>query len=97
MRRRDFIFPAGAAAAWPFAAGAQSNGCFPVIGYLHTLTEADDRRLGYGAAFREGLRDRGYVVGENLRIEARYGDRKFDLLSGGLIVGRPTFPRAVRG
>jgi len=42
------------------------------------LTEADDRRLGHGAAFREGLRDLGYFVGENLRIEARYADRHFE-------------------
>ena len=81
MRRRAFVAALGcAAAAWPLAAGAQPNGRIPVIGYLHPLSEADDRRLGEGAAFREGLRDLGYVVGENLRIEARYADRQFDRL-----------------
>jgi len=79
MRRRAFLaFVGGAVAGWPFAARAQPNGRIPVIGYLHPLTEADDRRLGHGAAFREGLRDLGYVEGENLRIEARYADRHFD-------------------
>lgn len=80
MRRRAFLAALGAAAAWPFAARAQSNGRIPVIGYLHPLSEADDGRLGEGAAFREGLRDLGYVVAENLRIEARYADRHFDRL-----------------
>ena len=81
MRRRAFIAAlGGAAAAWPLAALAQPSGRIPVIGYLHPLSEADDRRLGEGAAFREGLRDLGYVAGENLRIEARYADRQFDRL-----------------
>src|SRR5580704_12039642 len=81
MRRRTFIAALGcAAAAWPFAARAQPNGRIPVIGYLHPLAEADDRRLGEGAAFGEGLRDLGYVAGENLRIEARHADRQFDRL-----------------
>ena len=79
MRRREFIGLLGAA-AWPFAARAQPNGRIPVIGYLYPLSEADDRQLGDGAAFREGLRDLGYVVGENLRIEARYADRHYDRL-----------------
>jgi putative tryptophan/tyrosine transport system substrate-binding protein len=81
MRRRAFIAALGAAAAaWPLTARAQSNGRIPVVGYLHPLSEADDRRFGEGAAFREGLRDLGYVVGENLRIEARYADRQSDRL-----------------
>ena len=80
MRRREFIGLLGGAAAWPIAAGAQSSGRIPVIGYLTPQSEADDRRLGEFAAFREGLRDLGYVIGENLRIEARYADRQFDRL-----------------
>jgi putative tryptophan/tyrosine transport system substrate-binding protein len=80
VRRRDFIALAGATAAWPLAARAQSNGRIPVIGDLYPLSEADDRQNGNGAALREGLRDLGYVEGENLRIEARYADRHFDRL-----------------
>jgi putative tryptophan/tyrosine transport system substrate-binding protein len=80
VRRREFIALAGATAAWPFAAGAQSNGRIPVIGYLTPQSEADDRRFGELAAFREGLRDLGYVVAENLRIEARYADGQLDRL-----------------
>jgi putative tryptophan/tyrosine transport system substrate-binding protein len=80
MRRREIVSLLIAAAAWPLAARAQPNGRIPVIGYLFPLSEADDRRFGEFAAFREGLRDLGYVVGENLRIEARYADRQFDRL-----------------
>ena len=80
MRRRGFISLMALAAAWPFAARAQSNGRIPVIGYLYPLSEADDRRNGDRAAFREGLRDLGYVEGESLRIEARYANRQFDHL-----------------
>ena len=79
MRRRTFIAALGsAAAAWPLAARAQPNGRIPVIGYLYPVSEADDRQMGCAAAFREGLRDLGYVEGVNLRIEARYADRQFD-------------------
>jgi putative ABC transport system substrate-binding protein len=80
MKRREFVSLLIAAAAWPLAARAQVDKRTPVIGYLHPLSAADDKRLGQGAAFREGLRDLGYVVGENLRIEARYGDRQFNRL-----------------
>jgi putative tryptophan/tyrosine transport system substrate-binding protein len=80
MRRREIVSLLIAAAAWPFAARAQPNGRIPVIGYLYPVSEADDRQMGCAAAFREGLRDLGYVEGENLRIEARYADRQFDQL-----------------
>jgi putative tryptophan/tyrosine transport system substrate-binding protein len=81
MRRREFVsLLVGAAAAWPVAGRAQADKRIPVIGYLNPSSAADDQRLGYGAAFREGLSDLGYVVGESLRIEARYADRQFNRL-----------------
>lgn len=80
MRRREIVSLLVGAAAWPLAARAQSDKRIRVIGYLHPLSAADDQRLGQGAAFREGLSDLGYVVGENLRIEARYSDRQFNRL-----------------
>jgi putative tryptophan/tyrosine transport system substrate-binding protein len=72
MRRRDFIAGiAGSAAVLPLAARAQQS-AMPVIGYLdirspHTL--ADQLR-----AFRQGLKDTGYVEGENVAIEYRWAE-----------------------
>jgi putative ABC transport system substrate-binding protein len=66
MRRREFITLGSAAVAWPLAARAQQTRPLPRIGYLS---------VGFGSlgadAFREGLRDFGYVEGQNLLVEYR--------------------------
>ena len=77
MRRRDFIkVIAGSATAWPVTARAQQP--MPVIGYLGTTT-ADDftSRL---AAFREGLKQTGYIEGQNVVIEYRWPEGHYDRL-----------------
>jgi putative tryptophan/tyrosine transport system substrate-binding protein len=69
MRRRDVIaLIGGAAVAWPLAARAQQA---PRLGYVWIGTKGTD---GSVAGLRQGLADRGYVVGRNLVLEERYAD-----------------------
>jgi putative tryptophan/tyrosine transport system substrate-binding protein len=89
MRRREFIalLSGAAALAWPFAAVAQP--AMPVIGFLHpTSPDAFPDRL---RAFRQGLKEAGYVEGENVMIRYRFGENQIDRLSamaGDLVTSR---------
>ena len=77
MRRREFITGImGAAAAWPLAAFAQQG--TPVIGLLGAATPSD--WTPYLNAFRHGLRDAGYVEGDNVMIEARWANNQYGQL-----------------
>ena len=78
IRRREFVsLLGGAAAAWPFAAGAQQQAT-PVIGYLNFPPVAASPH--FLAAFREGLRAEGFAEGQNLSIEFRSADGKAERL-----------------
>ena len=80
MRRRDFIKGiAGSAVVWPLAARAQQS-AMPVIGFLRSASAAGSEHLV--AAFEQGLKEAGFVEGQNVVIDYRWGNDQSDRLSG---------------
>src|SRR5690242_4728360 len=75
MKRRAFIAVLGGAVAWPLMARAQQLDRMPRVGYVWIGTPVSDVSL---AGLRQGLSDRGYVIGRNLLLEARYAEGQPD-------------------
>ena len=73
MRRREFITLLGGAAAWPLAARAQQPERVRRVGILMPLTADDPYDQTRLAAFLQGLEGAGWRVGQNLRIDRRWG------------------------
>ena len=79
MRRRDFIkVVVGSIAAWPLVARAQQQSSIPVIGFLSSLSKAQNELM---AAWRRGLSETGYVEGKNVVVEYRFADGQYDRLA----------------
>jgi putative ABC transport system substrate-binding protein len=79
MRRREFITLLGGAATWPLAARAQQT-AMPLVGFLRSTSLADATHLV--TAFRQGLKEGGFVEGQNIAVEYRSAEGHADRLPG---------------
>jgi putative ABC transport system substrate-binding protein len=78
VKRREFItLVGGTALAWPVVARAQQS-AMPVIGFLGTRASGEDPQLL--AAVRQGLKEAGYVEGQNVAMEYRFAENQYDRL-----------------
>src|SRR6516162_2529110 len=78
MRRREFIMLVGGATTWPLMTLAQQPG-MPLIGFLRSSTLENATSLM--ATFRQGLKETGYVEGQNVSIEYRFAENDRDKLT----------------
>jgi putative tryptophan/tyrosine transport system substrate-binding protein len=77
MRRREFIAGLGGAAAWPLAARAQQS-VMQVIGFLSAQSTYGSKN--FTVPFLQGLKETGYVEGQNVAVDYRYAENQYDRL-----------------
>jgi putative tryptophan/tyrosine transport system substrate-binding protein len=77
MRRRDFVFAAGATVTWQVAASAQ-QAAMPVVGFLSSRSPSES--VGVITAFRQGLQEAGFVEGQNFVIAFRWAEGAYNRL-----------------
>jgi len=89
MKRREFITLLGGAAAWPIAARAQQSERAKRVGVLMNSTATDATWQSYFAAFVQGLRQLGWIEGQNLRIDTRWsaGDATLARIYAAQLIG----------
>ena len=75
--RRSFITLLGGVTAWPVAARAQQP-AVPVVGFMHILSPENVPH--FVPAFRQGLKEQGFVEGQNLAVEYRWAHGQYDRL-----------------
>jgi putative ABC transport system substrate-binding protein len=78
MRRRDFTRALCIAAAWRAVSGGARSAPLPVVGFLNSASA--DGYASMASAFRDGLKETGYDDGDNVVIEYRWGDNRYDRL-----------------
>jgi putative ABC transport system substrate-binding protein len=79
MRRREFIAGLGSAAAWPWPVAARAQqSTMPVIGFLSE--QSADNIKNFAVAFVQGLKEAGYVEGQNVAIEYRHAENQLNRL-----------------
>jgi ABC-type uncharacterized transport system substrate-binding protein len=79
LRRREFITLIGSAAAWPLETHAQQRPNLPRVGYIFSQTEATGRHLW--EACRQGLRELGYVEGQNIILDVSWVAGQYEQFS----------------
>src|SRR5215813_2310849 len=78
MRRREFVTGLGGLVAWPMAGRAQQP--IPVVGFLSSASPGAYPATAYLAAFREGLKESGFVEGQNVAVEYHWAEEQYDRL-----------------
>jgi putative tryptophan/tyrosine transport system substrate-binding protein len=78
IKRREFIPGLGSAAAWRLSARAQQR-AMPLIGYFGSQS-ADDEYKNFTVPFLQGLKEAGYVEGQNVAVEYRWAENQYDRL-----------------